>query len=113
MGTQFHRIAHAAHATPTFDGIACQAAQDVFDIVAPATSNVVIREIKIGQYTDFGGHGEDEIKSRWRRLLNAITSSQETGGQVRAAALDYRALSRRHRSQPRAPFPHPPSWRRS
>ena len=38
----------------TFDGIACQAAQDLFEIVAPATSNVVLREIKLGQYTDFG-----------------------------------------------------------
>jgi hypothetical protein len=26
----------------------------LFEIVAPATANVVIREIKIGQYTDFG-----------------------------------------------------------
>lgn len=38
----------------TFSAVAVTAAQDLFEIVAPANSRLVLREIKIGQYSDFG-----------------------------------------------------------
>lgn len=40
--------------TGTFSAVGVSAAQDLFEIVSPATSNVVIREIRVGQYSDFG-----------------------------------------------------------
>ena len=40
--------------TATFNAVAVTAAQDVFELVAPANSAVRIRECRIGQYTDFG-----------------------------------------------------------
>lgn len=40
--------------TAVFNAVAVTAAQDVFEITAPATSNVLIHDIKVGQYTDFG-----------------------------------------------------------
>jgi len=38
----------------TFAAVAVTAAQDVFEIVAPANSRVAIREIRLGQYSDPG-----------------------------------------------------------
>jgi hypothetical protein len=38
----------------TFSAVAVSAAQDLFEIVAPADSKVAIREIRFGQYTDAG-----------------------------------------------------------
>jgi hypothetical protein len=38
----------------TFSAVAVSAAQDLFEIVAPADSRIAIREIRIGQYSDFG-----------------------------------------------------------
>jgi hypothetical protein len=38
----------------TFSGVAVSAAQDLFELVAPADSKIAIREIRIGQYSDFG-----------------------------------------------------------
>jgi hypothetical protein len=62
MGTQFHRIgARGPRYACTLDGVACQAVQDFFEITAPATSDVRIREIKIGQYTDFGDAHSDLV----------------------------------------------------
>ena len=40
--------------TASFAAVAITAAQDLFEIVAPANSRVRILEIDIGQYTDFG-----------------------------------------------------------
>jgi len=40
--------------TATFSGIAVNAAQDAFEIVAPANSRVAIREVRLGQYSDAG-----------------------------------------------------------
>lgn len=36
----------------TFTAVAVSAAQDVFEIVAPADSRIAIREIRLGQYSD-------------------------------------------------------------
>lgn len=38
----------------TFVAVAVSAAQDLFEIVAPSDSYVMIREIRVGQYSDFG-----------------------------------------------------------
>ena len=38
----------------TFSAVAVTAAQDLFEITAPATSRVLIRGIRIGQYSDAG-----------------------------------------------------------
>lgn len=38
----------------TFNAVAVTAAQDVFEIVAPSTSKLLIREVVLGQYTDAG-----------------------------------------------------------
>jgi hypothetical protein len=40
--------------TATFSAIAVTAAQDVFEIVAPADSRLRLREVRLGQYSDFG-----------------------------------------------------------
>jgi hypothetical protein len=40
--------------TSVVAAVAVTAAQDVFEITAPSNSNVLIRDIKIGQYSDFG-----------------------------------------------------------
>lgn len=38
----------------TFTAVAVSAAQDVFEIVAPANSRIAIREVRLGQYSDAG-----------------------------------------------------------
>jgi hypothetical protein len=38
----------------TFHNVAVSAAQDLFEIVAPATSRVLIHEVSFGQWSDFG-----------------------------------------------------------
>ena len=48
--------------TASFTAAAVSLAQDLFEIVAPATDRVLIREIAIGQYSDFGD-AEDELLS--------------------------------------------------
>ena len=40
--------------TAVFTGVAVTAAQDLFEITTPATTCVRIREIRLGQYSDFG-----------------------------------------------------------
>lgn len=40
--------------TATVNAVAVSAAQDIFEIVTPATTRAVIREIRIGQYSDAG-----------------------------------------------------------
>ena len=59
-----------------------------------------------------------DMRSSSNRLAHSMSrearhASRETGGRCQAAVWDYRALSRRHRSRPLAPFPRPPSWRTS
>ena len=46
----------------TFSAIGVAAAQDLFEIVAPATSRVLIHQIEFGQYSDFGD-AQDELLS--------------------------------------------------
>jgi hypothetical protein len=46
----------------TFNAVNVTAAQDVFEIAAPADSMVLIREIVLGQYSD-AGDAQDELLS--------------------------------------------------
>ena len=53
--------------TASFNAIAVSAAQDVFEIVAPANARVRILEIDIGQYTDFGDAASEILSlTIWR-----------------------------------------------
>lgn len=65
--------------TATFSGITISAAQDVFEIVAPSTSRVVIHDIALAQYSDFGD-AEAEILSL--TVLRGHTSSGTSGSSV-------------------------------
>ena len=38
----------------TFSAVAVSAAQDLFELVAAASSKLVLREVRLGQYSDFG-----------------------------------------------------------
>lgn len=40
--------------TATFAAIAVSAAQDLWELVAPVSTKVALREVRVGQYTDFG-----------------------------------------------------------
>lgn len=48
--------------TACFNAVAITAAQDVFELVAPANSRVVLRGVIIGQYSD-AGDAQDELLS--------------------------------------------------
>lgn len=48
--------------TVTFSAVAVSAAQDLFEIVAPANARLLIHEIRVGQYSDFGD-AQSEILS--------------------------------------------------
>lgn len=68
--------------TATFSAIAVSAAQDVFELVAPATSRVRIREIKLGQYTDFGDAAAEILSVL---LIRGFTTSGSGGAAVTPA----------------------------
>lgn len=63
----------------TFSAVAVTAAQDVFEITAPATSRVLIRGIRIGQYTD-AGDAAAEILSVL--VIRGYTTSGSGGSSV-------------------------------
>jgi hypothetical protein len=67
-----------------FNAIAVTAAQDVFEIVAPVNSQIVIHEIRLGQYSDFGD-AQAEILSV--SLLRGHTVSGSGGGTITPANL--------------------------
>lgn len=62
-----------------FNAIAVTAAQDVFELVAPATSRILIHQIELGQYSDFGD-AADEILSVL--LLRGHTTSGSGGSTI-------------------------------
>lgn len=47
--------------TAVFEAVAVTAAQDMFELVAGAATRVRIREIKIGQYSDFGDAQAEQL----------------------------------------------------
>lgn len=63
----------------TFAAVAVTAAQDVFEIVAPASSRLLIREIRLGQYSD-PGDAQAEMLSV--QIIRGYTTSGSGGGSV-------------------------------
>lgn len=78
--TDFNGRGYAA----CFSAIAATAAQDVFELVAPSTGRVAIKEVRLGQYTDFGD-AEAEILSVL--FLRGYTTSGSGGSTITPAAL--------------------------
>lgn len=71
--------------TATFSAVAVSAAQDLWEIVAPAGSaKVTLREIRIGQYSDFGD-AQAEILSI--QLIRGYTTGGSGGASVTPANL--------------------------
>lgn len=63
----------------TFSAVAVSAAQDVFEVLAPAGIKVAIREISIGQYSDFGD-AQSELVSV--RLVRGHTTTGSGGSSL-------------------------------
>ena len=63
----------------TFAAVAVTAAQDVFEIVAPASSRLLIREIRLGQYSD-PGDAQAEMLSV--QIIRGYTTSGSGGASV-------------------------------
>ena len=63
----------------TFSAISVSAAQDVFEVVAGSGNRVAIREIVLGQYSDFGD-AEDELLSV--QVIRGYTTSGSGGASV-------------------------------
>lgn len=68
--------------TATFSAVAVSAAQDVFEIVAPAGGRVAIREVRLGQYSD-AGDAEAELLSV--KIMRGHTVSGSGGSSVTPA----------------------------
>lgn len=62
--------------TATFSAVAVSAAQDLFEIVAPANSRIAICEIDIGQYSD-AGDAQAEMLSM--QIIRGYTTSGSGG----------------------------------
>lgn len=66
--------------TASFAAVAVAAAQDVFELVCPAGSGrVALREIRLGQYTDFGDSEAELISVQ---LIRGYTTSGADGAAV-------------------------------
>lgn len=70
--------------TATFSAVAVSAAQDVFEIVAHASSRVSICEISLGQYSD-AGEAEAELLSI--QVIRGFTTTGSGGAAVTPANL--------------------------
>ncbi len=68
--------------TATFSAIAVSAAQDVFEIVAPADSKIAIREVRLGQYSDAGDAAAEMLSVL---IIKGYTTSGSGGASVTAA----------------------------
>ncbi len=69
----------------TFSAVAATAAQDLFEIAAPANSRVRIREIRIGQYSDFGDAQAELISIL---VMRGHTTTGSGGSSVTPAPID-------------------------
>jgi hypothetical protein len=74
----------------TFNAQNFSAAQDLFEIVAPSNSEVRIREIKLGQYTDFGDAKSDLVSIL---VMTGHTSAGSGGTAITPAKLGRRTGS--------------------
>lgn len=63
----------------TFSDIAISAAQDLFEIVAPATSRIVLREFEFGQHSDAGDALADMLPLE---IIRGYTTSGSGGASV-------------------------------
>ena len=63
----------------TFAGVSVAAAQDVFEIVAPATTRLKIREIRLGQYSDAGDAAAEMLSVQ---IIRGFTTSGSGGSSV-------------------------------
>jgi len=70
--------------TATFNAIAVTAAQDAFEITAPATSRVKIKEVRLGQYSDFGDAAAEILSVL---IMRGHTASGSGGASVTPANL--------------------------
>lgn len=68
--------------TGTFSAVAISAAQDLFEIVAPANSDVSIRKVMLGQYSDFGDAAAELISIT---VVRGFTTSGSGGTAVTPA----------------------------
>lgn len=69
----------------TFNAIGVAAAQDLFEIAAPATSRVLIHQIEFGQYSEFGD-AQDELLSVL--IMRGHTTTGSGGAAVTPANLE-------------------------
>lgn len=70
--------------TAVVEGVAVTAAQDVFEIVAPSDSCILIHDIKLGQYTDFGDAAAEILSVKF---IHGFTTSGSGGSSVTPANL--------------------------
>ena len=63
----------------TFSAVAATLAQDVFEVVAPADSWVALRELRLGQYTDFGDAAAEILSIQ---IIRGYTVSGSGGSSV-------------------------------
>lgn len=68
----------------TFSAVAVSAAQDLFEIVAPAGSWVTIREIRVGQYSDSGDAAAEALGIS---ILRGYTTSGSGGSTATPVAI--------------------------
>jgi hypothetical protein len=66
----------------TFSAVAVSAAQDVFEIVTPANVRARIREVRLGQYTDFGDAAAEILSVT---VIRGFTTSGSGGSVVTPA----------------------------
>ena len=71
--------------TATLAAVSVSAAQDVFEIVAPADSCVLIHDIKLGQYTDFGDAAAEILSVQ---VIRGFTTSGSGGSAVTPSNLE-------------------------
>ena len=67
------------------EGVSVSAAQDIFELSAAATTRVLVREVLISQYSDFGD-AQDELLSV--RLIRGHTTSGSGGTSVTPGQFD-------------------------
>ena len=68
--------------TATFSAVAVSAEQDVFELVAHASTRVAIREVRLGQYTDFGDAAAEILSVQ---IIRGYTTSGSGGAAVTPA----------------------------
>ena len=60
--------------TGVFQAVAATAAQDLFELTAPALRSVIIREVKITQSTEIGDAQSEMLRFALKRATSASTS---------------------------------------